>query len=55
MNPIRYDIIDSHTGAKVGECKTRRRATASVDRRDNAYGAYRFRAVAIYEEGKDKQ
>lgn len=37
-----YDIIDRHTGAKVGECKSLRRAVASVDRRDKAHGAYRY-------------
>ena len=46
--PIRYDIIDSHTGQKVGEAKTRAAASRSVDRRDNAYGGYRFRAVAVW-------
>ena len=37
-----YDIIDRHTGKVVGHCKTLARALASVDRRDNAYGAYRY-------------
>jgi hypothetical protein len=49
--PIRFDIIDRHTGKKVGEAKTRARANQSVDKRDNAYGAYRFHAVAIYSTG----
>jgi hypothetical protein len=48
MTPIHFDIIDRQTGAKVGECRTRRAASNSVDRRDNAYGAYRYRAVAVY-------
>lgn len=48
--PIRYDIIDRHTGNKVGEAKTRASASRSVDKRDNAYGAYRFTARPIYAE-----
>lgn len=47
---IRYDIIDRHTGKTVGQAKTRARASASVDRRDNAYGAYRYTAEPVYEE-----
>lgn len=46
--PIRYDIYDRHTGKVVGTAKTRKAASASVDRRDNAYGAYRFQAQAVY-------
>lgn len=46
--PIRYDIIDSRTGAVVATAKTRVGASRSVDRRDNAYGGYRYRAVAVY-------
>ena len=46
--PIRYDIIDRHTGLKVGEAKTRAGASRSVDRRDNAYGGYRFSAKPVY-------
>lgn len=37
-----YDVIDRHTGKIVGHCKTLARALASVDKRDNAYGAYRY-------------
>ena len=37
-----YDVIDRHTGKVVGHCKTLARATASVDKRDKAYGAYRY-------------
>lgn len=48
--PIRFDIIDRQTGCKVGEAKTRARANVSVDRRDNAYGAYRYYAKPVYEE-----
>lgn len=50
--PIRYDIYDRHTGKIVGTAKTRKAASASVDRRDNAYGGYRFTAQPIYEESK---
>lgn len=49
MTPIRFDIIDGQTGFKVGEAKTRAGARRSVDKRDNAYGAYRYRAVAVYD------
>ena len=51
--PIRFDIIDRHTGRKVGEAKTRASANRSVDRRDNAYGAYRYYAKPIYEESSN--
>lgn len=46
--PIRYDIIDRHTGAVVGTAMTRKGASRSVDRRDNEYGAYRYYAKPIY-------
>ena len=46
--PIRYDIIDTQTRRIVGQAKTRAAANRSVDRRDNQYGAYRYRAVAVY-------
>ncbi|MBS3648829.1 hypothetical protein KEU06_09445 [Pseudaminobacter sp. 19-2017] len=52
MKPIRFDIIDRHTGKKVGEATTRAGANRSVDRRDNAYGAYRYSAKPIYAEDK---
>lgn len=48
MTPTHFDIIDTQTGAKVGQAKTRRAASNSVDRRDGAYGASRYRAVAVY-------
>ena len=48
--PIRYDIIDRHTGAKVGEAKTRAGATRSVDKRDNKNGGYRFSAQPVWAE-----
>lgn len=50
MHPIRFDIVDGQTGRKVGEAKTRAGANRSVDRRDNEYGAYRYRAVPVYSE-----
>lgn len=46
--PIGYDIIDGHTGRKVGHARTRAAASRTVDRRDNAYGAYRYRAQPVY-------
>lgn len=49
MKPIKYEIIDRHTGVKVGEAKTRISATKAVDRRDSAYGASRYCARAVYE------
>ncbi len=48
---VRYDIIDGHTGVIVGTAKTRAGASRSVDKRDNAYGAYRYRAVAVWSDG----
>lgn len=45
--PSGYEIIDSHTGLVVGTAKSLKAATRSVDRRDNAYGAYRFRARPV--------
>jgi hypothetical protein len=49
MNPTHYDIIDTQTGFVVGTAKTRTGARRSVDKRDNEYGAYHYRAVAIYD------
>ena len=40
-----FVIMDSHTGKIVGEAGTRARASNSVDKRDNAYGGYRFMAL----------
>jgi hypothetical protein len=37
-----YLVIDRHTGRVVGKCKTLAAARRSVDKRDNAYGAYRY-------------
>lgn len=48
LTPTHYDIIDSKTGIKVGQAATFRAASRSVDRRDNEYGACRYRAVAAY-------
>lgn len=39
-----FNIVDNHTRAIVGTAKTLKGALRSVDKRDNAYGAYRFRA-----------
>lgn len=46
--PVRYEIVDGQTGQVVGSAKTRAGASRAVDRRDNAYGAYRYRARPIY-------
>lgn len=37
-----YAIIDRQTGKVVAVVKTLNAAIRSVDRRDNAYGAYRY-------------
>lgn len=47
-SPIKFDIIDRQTGQKVGEAKTRAGARKAVDRRDSAYGGYRFIAKPIW-------
>jgi hypothetical protein len=42
--PVVYVVIDGQTGNQVGgEYKSRSRASARVDKLDNAYGAYRYR------------
>lgn len=40
---MRYEIIDCQTGRVVGHAKTLRGAIRSCDRRDNEYGAVRYR------------
>lgn len=45
---IRFDIVDRQTGRVVGTAKTRTGARRSVDRRDNAYGGYRYSARPVY-------
>ena len=49
LTAIRFDIIDRHTGKIVTTALTRAGASRAVDRRDNAYGAYRFHAKPIYQ------
>ena len=39
-----FQIVDRHTGAVVATAKTRAGANRAVDKRDNAYGAYRYYA-----------
>lgn len=46
--PTHYEIIDKQTGATVATAKTRASASRAVDRRDNAYGAYRYFARPVY-------
>lgn len=49
MNPINFNIIDTHTKAIVGNAKTRARATRSADRRNREYGAHRYQVEAVYD------
>lgn len=37
-----FEIVDTHTGQVVGQTADRRRAMIMRDRRDNAYGGYRY-------------
>lgn len=46
--PIRYEIVDKQTGRVVATAKTRAGADRAVDRRDNAYGAYRYSVRTIW-------
>lgn len=39
-----YQVTDSRTNTVIGYYQTLARATRAVDRLDNAYGAYRYRA-----------
>jgi len=48
LTPIRFDIVDRHTKRVVTTALTRAGANRAVDRRDNEYGAYRYKAVPIY-------
>ena len=43
----RYQIVDTHTGYVVGSANNRRAATNKADRKDAAYGAYRYAVVAV--------
>jgi hypothetical protein len=47
-----YEIVDRHTGKVVAIVKTRRGASLAVDRRDNAYGAYRYFARLVMETAR---
>ena len=42
MTPKPYQILDRHTGQIVGHASTLKAAIRSVDKRDNAYGGYRY-------------
>lgn len=46
-NAMGYEIVDRHTGLVVGKAKTLSAARRSVDKRDLAYGAYRYFARRI--------
>ena len=47
---VRYDVVDRQTRKVVGSFKSGSRATAMVDRKDNAYGAYRYSRVAVWSD-----
>jgi len=47
---VRYDIVDRHTGKIIAAAKTRAAANRIVDRKDLAYGAYRYTAKAIWSD-----
>lgn len=49
LTAIRFDIVDRQSGKIVTTALTRRGATNAVDRRDNAHGSYRFKAVPVYQ------
>jgi hypothetical protein len=44
--PEIFEIVDGHTGQVVGQTADRRRAMIMRDRRDNAYGGYRYQVRA---------
>lgn len=48
MQPIRYDVIDSHTGKVVASFKSLARAIGYVNRKDNEYGGYRYSRRPVY-------
>lgn len=54
MTITHYEIVDRQTKHVVGTAKTLASATRSVDRRDNAYGAYRYFARPVRTEGEAK-
>lgn len=45
-----YEIIDKQTGGVVGKAKGLSRAKTAVDKRDNAYGSYRYRHRLIQQD-----
>jgi hypothetical protein len=47
---MKYEVIDRQTGRVVAKAKTLRGAIRAVDRRDNAYGAYRYQWRHIQEK-----
>lgn len=46
--PIRYDLIDSRTGAVLKSYKNREVATRAADQKDMAYGAVRYIVKPIW-------
>ena len=47
-----YEIVDRQTKQVVATAKTRKSASTMVDRRDNAYGASRYSARAVWSDAK---
>lgn len=42
-----HEVIDPRDGKRMGKYQSRKAARAAVDRLDNQYGAYRYKARAI--------
>lgn len=42
-----YEVIDPRDGKRMGKYQSKKAARAAVDRLDNQYGAYRYKARAI--------
>jgi hypothetical protein len=46
-----FEIVDKQTGKVVATAKTRAGARRAVDRRDNAWGGYRYISRTVYKNG----
>jgi hypothetical protein len=46
--PIRYDVIDLQSGETIATFKMWRSAVTSADRRNTAYGSYRFAPRTVW-------
>lgn len=42
-----WEVIDRHTGARVGKALSKAGARRKVDKLDNIYGAYRYHAQRV--------